>query len=30
MVFFGDPVGTLRLLSFGLILVGVIGLRLGG
>jgi quaternary ammonium compound-resistance protein SugE len=28
MVFFGDPVGALRLLSFMLIVVGVIGLKL--
>ena len=28
MVFFGDPAGALRLLSFMLIVVGVIGLKL--
>ena len=29
ILFFGDPVGVVRLLSFGLIVAGVIGLRLG-
>jgi quaternary ammonium compound-resistance protein SugE len=29
MFFFGDPAGALRLLSFVLIVVGVIGLKLG-